>query len=73
MTFVFFFFLVQPNLLRRPVFVFVRGRLKEFKQHELMSHDEGVRSSRTPRRAYSVSDARLSPPPLPGASRMTQH
>ncbi|KAK2569106.1 MAP kinase-activating death domain protein [Acropora cervicornis] len=64
---------VQPNLLRRPVFVFVRGRFKEFKQHELMSHVKGVRSSRTPRRAYSVSDTRLSPPPLPGVSRMTQH
>ena len=41
-----FIFIVQPDLLRRPLFVFVRGRLEEFEQHGLINRSKGVRVSR---------------------------
>ena len=31
------FVLVQPDLLRRPLSIFVRGRLEEFKQHGMIT------------------------------------
>ena len=74
-TFFVTLFLVQPDLLRRPLFVLLCGSFKEFKQHWMKYHATRARMSATVD-ADSVDNAWPSPPLVNAASgvhRATAH